>query len=136
MNQRPLVGIGVLICKDDLILLGKRRNTLGELSWAPPGGHLEFGEGFAQCAKREVLEEVGLDITDLKLITAINTYFVQEQKHYVSIMLSAQYINGEPLLKEPNKCEQWCWFPWNSLPSPLFLSLKIFVEEGYTPYVK
>jgi len=44
MNERPKVGVGVIIVKNNKILFGKRKNAHGEGSWSFPGGHLEFKE--------------------------------------------------------------------------------------------
>lgn len=44
--ERPKVGVGVLIVDGNKILLGKRKNAHGDGCWAPPGGHLEFGESW------------------------------------------------------------------------------------------
>lgn len=56
MNEnslRPLIGLGVLIFNHQgQLLLGQRRSTLGEGTWAPPGGHLEYGESLEDCAPR------------------------------------------------------------------------------------
>ena len=48
-----------LIINDDKILIGNE-NSVYEF----PGGHLEEGETFHECLKREVLEEVGIEIDD------------------------------------------------------------------------
>jgi 8-oxo-dGTP diphosphatase len=62
--ERPKVGVGVFIIKDKKILMGKRINSHGEGTWSLPGGHLEFFETFEDCAKREVMEETGLKISN------------------------------------------------------------------------
>ena len=64
--QRPKVGIGVMIFKDDKILLGKRKGSHGEDEYAFPGGHLEYMESFAGCARREVSEECGIEIDNIR----------------------------------------------------------------------
>jgi ADP-ribose pyrophosphatase YjhB (NUDIX family) len=51
---RPLVGLGVLVVRDGKVLVGQRRGSLGAGEYALPGGHLEHGEGFEECAAREV----------------------------------------------------------------------------------
>lgn len=80
--DKPIVGVGVLVFDaHNRILLGKRKNVHGEHSWAPPGGHLEFGENFEECAIREVREETGLNIDSPQFIIATNDVFITEQKH-------------------------------------------------------
>src|SRR5687767_9486750 len=34
----------------------------GDWAWTPPAGQREFGETAAECARRELLEETGLDL--------------------------------------------------------------------------
>lgn len=59
--ERPKVGVGVIVLKEKKLLLGQRKGSHSQGEWAPPGGHLEFGEEVAACAKRELLEETGLN---------------------------------------------------------------------------
>ena len=66
MGNRPLIGIAVIVVKDNRVLLGKRKNAHGAGSWAFPGGHLEFNEFIEACAVREVFEETGLKIKNLR----------------------------------------------------------------------
>jgi len=61
--ENPKVGVGVIIVKDNKVLMQKRINAHGNGSWSFPGGHLEFNEELEDCAKRETLEEAGINIT-------------------------------------------------------------------------
>lgn len=131
-HLRPKVGIGVIIIKDNQILLGKRQNAHGAGYWAPPGGHLEFGESFEECAKREVLEETGLYIKNVIQGPITNDIFLGENKHYITIFMIAQYTQGEPQLLEPDKCEGWYWCDINNLPNPLFLSFDNLLKQGFS----
>ena len=56
--QKPKVGVGIMILKNGKVLLGKRKGSHGEGEFAFPGGHLEYMESFANCAKREIAEFV------------------------------------------------------------------------------
>lgn len=62
-------------------------------TWALPGGHLEFGESFETCSKREILEETGLKIRGVRFLTAMNSVFEAEGKHYVTIFMAAVLSN-------------------------------------------
>ena len=65
-HQRPNVGVGVMILKDEKVLLGKRKGSHGAGEYAFPGGHLEYLESFSTCAQREVMEECGIEIDQIR----------------------------------------------------------------------
>ncbi len=134
MNERPKVGLGVMVIKEGKILLGKRKNSHGEGAWSYPGGHLEYGESWEECAKREVSEETGIEINNLRFATATNDIFEKEQRHYVTIFILADHSGGEVKLMEPDKCEQWQWFEWEKLPSPLFVPIQNQIKAGFNPF--
>lgn len=79
-EDRPKIGVGVIIIKDDKVLLGKRINAHGEGSWGFAGGHLEFNEEVEDCAIREVKEETGISIKNLRNTTFTNDIFEKEKK--------------------------------------------------------
>src|SRR6266404_980268 len=100
MNEaRPLVGIGVMILKDGKVLMTKRKGSHGEGEYAFPGGHLEFGESFEECAVRETSEESGIEIKDVRFqyIANIMKY---GGKQYIQIGLKADWKAGKPQLLE------------------------------------
>lgn len=130
--KRPKVGLGVIISKDGKVLLGKRKNAHGHGTWGFPGGHLEFGETFAECAYRETLEEAGIQISEPQFVTATNDIILDEDKHYVTIYLKAEYLGGELKNLEPHKLEGWQWFAWEQLPEPLFLPIKNLRASGFS----
>lgn len=117
----PKVGLGVLILKEDNLLLGRRIDGHGKNSWQSAGGHLEFGESFKTCALREIKEEVGIKVKNIKFVTATNDFFKKENKHYVTTFMVCEYVSGEPAALEPTKCKEWRWFDKNNLPKGLFL---------------
>ncbi len=126
----PKIGIGVLIFNEKKILLGKRKNSHGAYTYAPPGGHLEFGETFEECAIREVKEETNLTISSPVFIAITNDIFINENKHYVSIFLKAIYPQDQKIENtEPHKVLSWEWFDTDLLPRNLFLPLKNLIQE-------
>lgn len=64
-SDRPRFGLGagaLILDPDDRLLLDEQER-FGERVWTVPGGGLELGETVEECARREVLEEVGLRVT-------------------------------------------------------------------------
>lgn len=134
MKEAPKVGVGVILMKDGKVLLGKRKKSHGEGCWAHPGGHLEFGETFEECAKREVMEETGLKIKNIRVGAVTNDIFENENKHYVTIHAICDYDSGELENKEPEKCEKWEWFEWDKLPDNVFLTIKNLKKQNFNPF--
>jgi 8-oxo-dGTP diphosphatase len=117
--QRPLIGIGIYILNDEgEVLLGKRKGSHGAGEFAPPGGHLEFGESFEEAARKEVREETGLEIGSIELFYVSNDrgYIESSRKHYVTLAFRARYLGGDPIVLEPEKCERWQWYSLDQLP--------------------
>ncbi len=132
--QRPRVGVGVIIIRNDFVLMGKRKNSHGDGTWNFPGGHLELNETFAACARREVKEETGLVITKLMQGPYSNDIFTAEKKHYITIFVIAHSQKGKPKVLEPDKCEEWQWFKWHELPEPLFLPTANLKKLDFSPF--
>ena len=123
MEQKLVcVGLSVIIYNNGKILLGKRKGH-GEGTWAFPGGHLEFGESWEECAVREVKEETNLEIGNIRFLTVTNDIFKNPNKHYITLFVAADYVSGKVRLMEPVKSSEWRWFETNKIPKPLFLPL-------------
>ena len=106
MKDRPLVGVAAIIIKGSKVLLGKRKNSHGAGCWQFPGGHMEFKETAKECAEREVFEETGLNIKKIRMGPYTNDVFENENKHYITLFVFAEYGSGLLTLKEPEKCSE------------------------------
>jgi 8-oxo-dGTP diphosphatase len=119
-ENRPQVGIGVMIFNENSeVLLTKRKGSHGAGEFAFPGGHLEFGESFSDCAMRETTEEAGIEISNVQFQYLANI-LKYGGKHYVHIGLTAVWKSGEPQILEPEKSEDWGWYSLDNPPEPLF----------------
>ena len=127
-EQITKVGVGVMIMKDGKVLLGKRKALHGQGEYSPPGGHLEYMESFEDAVIREVAEECGLKIKNIKFVHVANI-FAYKPKHYINIFFYADWESGEPEVLEPDKCESWEWYDLDKLPEPLFIQTKLGVEN-------
>ena len=134
MKNKPKVGVGVIVIKDGKVLIGKRRGAHGSGSWAFPGGHLEFNESWEECARREVMEETGIQINNLCFGTATNDIFEKENEYYITIFMVADLASGVVETKEPHKCEKWEWFSWDKLPHPLFIPFQNLLKTKFDPF--
>jgi 8-oxo-dGTP diphosphatase len=123
--------MGVLVMRRGRVLLGRRRGSHGEGYYAAPGGHIEFGESFEQAARREVNEETGLEISDLRLLSVGNYVFKREdgERHYIDVDFVCEAPAGEPQLAEPEKCDGWEWYDIDDLPQPLFIVTRRMIES-------
>ena len=133
-TKRPKIGVGVIVVKDDKVLLGKRKGSHGEATWSFPGGHLEYGEAIEECAKRETKEEAGIEVKNIRVSTFTNDVFEDENKHYVTLYVISDYNLGKVKVCEPEKCEEWGWFSWSSLPNPLFLPVENLLKQNFNPF--
>ncbi|XAR65369.1 NAD(+) diphosphatase [Bertholletia excelsa] len=138
----PQLGVAVFLLKERKVLLGRRLSSIGHNTFALPGGHLEFGESFEECAARELKEETGLDIEKIEFLTATNNLHSEGGKppvHLVCIFMRAVLAdpNQVPQTVEPEKCGGWDWYDWDNLskePKPLFGPLEIMVQGGFDPF--
>ncbi|KID97361.1 NUDIX hydrolase domain protein, partial [Metarhizium majus ARSEF 297] len=99
-------------------LVGRRKGSHSAGTLVLLGGHLEFGEKTEECAARELLEETGLKVTDIRFLTATNDFIPEDTKHCVTLfyLCVREKDDGEPQLLEPGKCQSWsgdlgmiCW---------------------------
>jgi len=121
-RTRPFVGVIVLVIKEGKILLGRRigdKAASGEFGM--PGGHVEYNESFAECARREVMEETGMDIEEPEHLGVSNVR-QYPPVHYVMILMHAKWKSGEPKRCEPDRCEGWNWYDMDALPEPLTIA--------------
>jgi 8-oxo-dGTP diphosphatase len=131
---RPSVGLAVIVRREGKVLVGLRYGAHGADTWSFPGGHLEGFESLEACGRREVDEETGLAIENLAFAGLTNDLFREEAKHYITIFLVADWANGEPVVREPDKCREWRWVAWEDLPKPHFLPIDNLLRQGFHPF--
>lgn len=124
MPEVPRVGIGVIITKENSVLLLRRRSVHGSGTWSTPGGHLDYGESPEECAIREAREETSVSVESVEFRGVTNDIFEAEERHYVTIWLVAKRWSGEAVVAAEHEMSEIGWFPWDDLPTPLFLPFR------------
>ena len=127
------VGIGVLIVRENRVLLGHRvrkgKDTGGIYepgTWCLPGGKQEYHETILEGAKREVREETGLEVWDLQIFSAVDD--IQPDKHFVTVQVIANGHGGEARVMEPDKQDEWRWFSFHDLPEKFYSPSEKFIR--------
>jgi len=124
-SQLTKIGCGVLIKNQDQILLGKRKGGYGEGSWALPGGHLQHQEKLIDAARRELKEELDIEVSDLQLVAISDDL---GKRHYIHVTFLLDSYDGPYQLMEPDKCEEWKFFSLHALPTLLFPPHKKIIQ--------
>lgn len=125
-KKRVGTGFGVMVLKNNKVLLGKRHEDAdkadselhGEGTWTMPGGKFEWGESFEEGASRELKEETGMILKKAKVICVNNDK--NEYAHFVTVGFFAEDYSGEPIVMEPDEITEWKWFELDKLPAKVF----------------
>ncbi|MGE0256272.1 MAG: NUDIX hydrolase [Alphaproteobacteria bacterium] len=99
--SRPFVGVGAVVLRGDEVLLVRRARPPRAGRWSIPGGAQELGETWAEAARREVLEEAGVDIAVTGLLDVIDAITRDDdgrvRLHYTLVDVAAEWLSGVPV---------------------------------------
>jgi NAD+ diphosphatase len=116
----------VLVRDDDRVLLARKKE------WAPGryalvAGFVDNGESLESTVSREVKEEVGVDVTDIRYVGSQNWPFPSQ----LMVGFVARYAGGEITI-DTDELEDARWFPRTALPNrPSRHSIAGFILENY-----
>jgi 8-oxo-dGTP diphosphatase len=108
-DKRVQVGVAAIVIYEGQLLMQLRQGSHGSGTWSVPGGHQEFGEMPEQTAVREVLEETGVSVRAVRRLSYLNHYLPADEKHYVTLFIECEHVDGEPVVTEPDRCPEVGW---------------------------
>ena len=98
---RPIVGIGIVVIKGNTVLLVRRGKPPNIGAWTLPGGAQELGETTEEAARRELLEETGVEVGKLHFAATVDNIRHDEtgrvRFHYTIIDFAARWVSGDPV---------------------------------------
>ena len=103
----------VIIKKPNGSILLTQRNDVP--IWVIPGGHIEGNETPEQGVRREIHEELGLDIINLN---HMSTYYF-DQKKYCKYVYIAELKDLKQNISQNNEVKSYDWFSLDKLPTPI-----------------
>ena len=117
--DRPYVGVGVIVFRDHEVLLIQRNKEPNKGQWSIPGGRQMLGETAAEAARRELLEETGVNIERLLLVDVVDAIIPDlEGKikyHYTLVDYMGQWQSGES--RPGDAAQEVRWVRLNELSS-------------------
>ncbi|MBU0722751.1 NUDIX domain-containing protein [Patescibacteria group bacterium] len=120
------------LMKDNKVLLLRRFNTgYEDGNYSMVAGHVDKGETFTQCIIREAEEEAGIFLkpedSEVMHIMHRNSH-TTENNERVDVFFVARQWQGEPLNKEPHKCDDLSWFDLDNLPKNIIPYIRQALE--------
>jgi 8-oxo-dGTP diphosphatase len=129
--------------RGDEVLLQLRQHT-GYMDghWAAAAaGHVERGETAYDAARREALEEIGVELGELTFLTSMQrTQHAEPIDERIDFFLTCRSWTGDPRIVEPHKSAALEWFPLVALPDPVVPHERFVLErlgtglESYTTF--
>jgi phosphoglycolate phosphatase-like HAD superfamily hydrolase/8-oxo-dGTP pyrophosphatase MutT (NUDIX family) len=128
---RPVVTVGALIQHSSGRLLMIRTHKWGH-RWGIPGGKIERGESSEQALRREVMEETGLELGDIRFVLVqdcIDSPEFQRPAHFVLLNYFARTEQGDVTLNE--EAEEFQWLsPTEALALDLNQPTRLLIEAA------
>jgi ADP-ribose pyrophosphatase YjhB (NUDIX family) len=110
-KQVPKLGALAVVLHDGAALLVQRKNPPDAGTWGFPGGHVEFGETFAEAAVRELFEETGVTASSIKVLDTAELIHCDTQgtttHHFVLGAVVCRYESGVPLADDDALDAAW-----------------------------
>ena len=117
--NRPYVGVGVIVFRDQEVILVKRNKEPNKGQWSIPGGKQMIGETLAEAAQRELLEETGVKVDSLLLIDVVDSIIPDAEEkikyHYTLVDYMGQWYSGES--RPGDDAQEVRWVHLNELSS-------------------
>jgi ADP-ribose pyrophosphatase YjhB (NUDIX family) len=129
---------GIIINEKREVLLTRRSPIVREPGkWCIPGGHLDGGEDWRNAVRRELNEEVGITVTEEKLVgvysdpsLTVTAEVLKDGFHAQFVVASFLITRYEGTIKVNEEVDLWGWFSFDALPTPILKSHPIRIRDA------
>jgi len=115
----PISAVGAIVVGSSGVLLVRREKDPARGLWSAPGGVIKIGETQKEALRREVMEETGIEIDILNLLTAANVILHDSdgkvEYHFIWIFYLAKALTEDIHYESPEVEARW--FRLDELPS-------------------
>ena len=125
---RPAVTVdSILVSKQNSVLLIERGRDPFKGKWALPGGFIDMDEELETACQRELEEETGLRVGELKQFRAYGGVNRDPRHRTISVLFYA-FTDDELIANAGDDAAKAQWFPLNQLPELAFDHQQILEE--------
>lgn len=109
------------------VLLIKKKRGFGAGKYNGVGGKVERGETIEEAAKREIMEEVGVEALELEYAGVLEFYSTNREPDWIVHVYRCTKFRGEPKASDEGKPR---WFSLDSIPySEMWEDDKLWLEH-------
>jgi mutator protein MutT len=135
---QPIVAVaGVVFNTKDEVLLVRRGKEPGKGSWGIPGGAVELGERMKDAVKRELMEETGVTVDPIELITIVDRVYPDDDGrvrfHYIIVEYLCQAADVTPMASDDVDRALWV-SPEAAEEYPLPAITHEVIRKGWTMF--
>lgn len=109
----PAIAVGaVLLAPDDTVLLIRRARDPHQGKLSVPGGFVDVGEVAEDALRREIREEVGLEVKRLDYFCSLpNQYHYRGVTYQVLDFFFIGQVDSKSVQTDPGEVAEVCWLP-------------------------
>lgn len=123
--RSPTLGVRVLIVHDHKVLL--LRHTYRP-KYYMPGGGIKSDENLVESAEREVFEETGLLVRDLRLL-GVYRDFHEHKANTTVVYVTENIVNPSDLKADEREIQEVAWFGVDNLPKDASVGTEKRIRE-------
>lgn len=112
----PSPGAGIVLMRDGLVCLVKRRDPPKQGEWSLPTGFMEWDEGSEETARREAQEETGLEV-EITGLHAVEAGILPPDIPVVVVFYRARETGG--ILEAGDDAAEVGFYPPDAPPGPV-----------------